>query len=473
MIRATCPICRSQACLPDTLAGKTYQCSTCGVRHRATGPVEAGDEVLTAIPVEEGGLLAGKGLMLTIAGGVGAGVLLALVLAVVLVATRGKDTTHEEHAAAPGPAERPAAPRRATPKAPAAPGARTPLEAGKQAFEAGRYGDALAQFDEALKAGGGAERAQLYAWRGQCHEKQGEDGPALEDYDKAIQEGDKTGLAYRRRAVLHARKNEYQAAEKDCSDAIADGQDPGQVRTELVSVYRESATSALRKDDAATAAACLHWAVIHAPDDGELRGLLGETNCKLKQWDAAIAELEKAVALGARDREKLLAGAYMSRGVDRLKKGEDERALADYRKAEQLDPAAVGPYKRAFGPLLKTTEEAKAGPRKKPEDVAAEDEEPDNGDDKSTKAAKPKKDDPDAEIKRPRTPADKAKQEREAAAKLSLAQQIADRAAAASNEGKNAQPLYDKARAWMKEVIRDYPGTKAAAEAAKALEKLD
>jgi tetratricopeptide (TPR) repeat protein len=245
------------------------------------------------------------------------------------------------------------------------------------------------------------------------------------------------------------------------------------VRGELVSVYRDSATRALRQDDADTAAACLHWAVIHAPDDGELRGILGETNCKLKQWDAAIAELEKAVALGAGDRAKLLATAYMSRGVDRLRRGEDERALADYRKAEQLDPAAVGRYKEVFKPLLRSTAAAKPRPRTMPEDVAAEDGEPDRGGAKAAATEKSKEADRDAGVKRPRRPADRAKQEGEAAAKLALAQQIADRAAVASNEGKNAQPLWDKARAWMQEVIRDYPGTRAAAEAAKALEKLD
>jgi tetratricopeptide (TPR) repeat protein len=475
MIRYTCPICHCQASLPDSMGGKTYQCTTCGVRHTASGPADAAaDEPLTAIPVEAGpGLLAGKGLSLTIAAGVSAGVLLALLVAVVLAGTRG----HREadgQVADPGPAERRPVQSRTTHSTTTPVVPRTPFDAGKQAFAEGRYDVALAHFDDALKAlnPGAAERVQILIWRGRCHEARAEFSQALEDYGRAIQEGDQSGLAHRRCGVVRARRNQYAPAEFECSKAITEGQDPGEVRGELVKVYRDSAARALRQGDAGTAAACLHWAVIHAPDDAELRGMLGEANCKLRQWDAAVAELEKAVALGAKDRDRLLASAYMSRGAERLKHGEDARALADYRKAERLDPRVTAPYKHVFGPLLKSTEVAKPAPRKKPDnDVAEDDESEKPADEKAAQADKPKE--PDAGNKRPRTTGDKAKQEREAAAKLALAQQLADRAVAASNEGKNAQPLWDKARAWMKQVIRDYPDTKAAAEARKALEKLD
>ena len=73
------------------------------------------------------------------------------------------------------------------------------------------------------------------------------------------------------------------------------------------------------------------------PTSVDAYAVSGYIQLKQGQYDAAIADYDRAVAL-----EPNSADRYRSRGYAHIKRGDVDLAIADYTKAIELSPAAGG-----------------------------------------------------------------------------------------------------------------------------------
>ncbi len=94
---------------------------------------------------------------------------------------------------------------------------KTYLDRGTAALEAGKYDQALQDFNQALKLK--PNDPAVHDYLGVALRCKGQDGAAVQEFDKAIQLDPKYAKAYRNRAMVSYDKTDYQSSLSDLEKA--------------------------------------------------------------------------------------------------------------------------------------------------------------------------------------------------------------------------------------------------------------
>lgn len=164
------------------------------------------------------------------------------------------------------------------------------LNRGLQAFEEGRYDEAITHWDKAIELG--HQDSETYRWRAVAKSIFERDEEAIDDYNKTI-EIEPGWDAYYERAIIFLRLKRYQQAIADFSAMI-----------EI------------------------------EPSRGVAYEGRGEALLRLKRYQQAIADFSKLIEI-----EPNFAGSYVRRGRAEFELGQHQEALADFNTALRIDPA--------------------------------------------------------------------------------------------------------------------------------------
>lgn len=258
--------------------------------------------------------------------------------------------------------------------------AQSELDAGIDADRGGKYADALAHFSNYIALAPGKDEA--YSWRGIENLRLGRFDEAIADYTKAIEINPAESAYYRSRGLAYAQNGDYGSAEADDGKAIAMAPDDASAYVDRANVY--VATKRFKaaiadcntvidmiaehrnrdgndQEDAALAHAnCgiaysgmgrfeqaiaeFTDAIKAKPDDAANYVNRANAYINLDDGDSAIADCTAAIKMvtGHRNRDGNdkgdLALAYANRGIAHKHKGQKKPAIADLKKALELDP---------------------------------------------------------------------------------------------------------------------------------------
>jgi len=99
----------------------------------------------------------------------------------------------------------------------AAQNVQTSVDQGIASCEAGRYDQALQEFNEALKLK--PNDASLYDYRGMAYRCKGQDEKAIQDFNKAMELDPKFARAYRNRGMVYFDKGDFDKSLADLKKA--------------------------------------------------------------------------------------------------------------------------------------------------------------------------------------------------------------------------------------------------------------
>jgi phosphate/phosphite/phosphonate ABC transporter binding protein len=195
--------------------------------------------------------------------------------------------------------------------------------------ELGDYEAATSDCTEAIRLN--PELTMAYYGRGVAHYELGNYEQAIQDCTEALRLDPTLASTYRVRANAHIAVEEYEEAISDCTEAILLEPNLAVAYTNRAVANYELGNYEETKDDC-------NAAIQLDPDDAEAYfyrcragGQLGE--------EEALEDCTEAINL-----EPTHAGAYTTRGVEYLLKGDYEQAMADYNEAIRLDPDLARAY---------------------------------------------------------------------------------------------------------------------------------
>ncbi len=162
---------------------------------------------------------------------------------------------------------------------------------------------------------------------------QGDVKSALQALDIAIAaDPDGAFQAYYYRGLIHAQREEFQAALNDFNQALS-------INPHLVEAYAARGTTYVSLGRPITALEDFNKALEMKPDDAETLVNRGHAYMLLNMHDLALADFNRAIEL-----DSSLVAAYFNRGVLYLTQEQPQKALADFDTCIELDPEQPGPY---------------------------------------------------------------------------------------------------------------------------------
>jgi tetratricopeptide (TPR) repeat protein len=157
----------------------------------------------------------------------------------------------------------------------------------------------------------------------------GDDPPGLADFNQRIQLDPKRAVSYNGRACIKLGQKDYQGAIADLDRAIQlDPNDAGSYS------LRSSVNGKLGNFQEALSDAKYYRQL--SPNGRYPFLIEAEALIGLKNYSEAISAAETAIAIDPKSEE-----AYYYRGLARLKQGDTQGAISDYKKAIQLSPSLV------------------------------------------------------------------------------------------------------------------------------------
>lgn len=203
--------------------------------------------------------------------------------------------------------------------------------------------------------------AQAYVNLGLVYASQGNLEQAITEYDKAIKLSDDFAEAYANRGAAYADLGAFEQAIKDLTQAI-------EYQPDLAELYLIRASVYSGKTAFATALADLQQALDLSPDYAEAYNLRGKINLARLAFDQSIEDFSQAIELQPNFAEAYISrgDAYFGRTANAEKDELDEQAevgkpadhiagsantgyrqaLADYKKAAELQPSFAETYNR-------------------------------------------------------------------------------------------------------------------------------
>jgi tetratricopeptide (TPR) repeat protein len=237
---------------------------------------------------------------------------------------------------------------------------------GKAYYSKKEFDLAIADFDEAIRICG--DEADYYLWRGVAYGYKKDDDRAIADFDEAVRINPKDAESYYNRGAVYSRKGDSDHAIADYSDAIR--LDPN-----MAKAYGNRGREYIAKDDYDKAIADFETALKLKPDNEIYRKNLtmaqddktkaeGGNKKPKKTEDEMSTDALARIYVGQehftegykyleieRDYDKAIAEftegfrfvpenaqAYIGRGLAFLKKGDIDRAIADYEKSVGIEP---------------------------------------------------------------------------------------------------------------------------------------
>jgi tetratricopeptide (TPR) repeat protein/predicted Ser/Thr protein kinase len=199
--------------------------------------------------------------------------------------------------------------------------------AGYAYFSAGRFGDALRSYDEALARSPG--QADYLEARGLVLLQLGRLEEAEAELDRLVAARPDAG-AYSNRGVVRVRRERFKEAEADYRESLRLAPDDGNTAFNF-GVLRQ------RQGDHAAAAELYREAIRKGRKRADSWSALEKALVKLKRW----AEVESACGDGLKEFPDD-AVLHWDRALARAEQGNAEGALEDYRKALALKPGEAG-----------------------------------------------------------------------------------------------------------------------------------
>jgi tetratricopeptide (TPR) repeat protein len=213
---------------------------------------------------------------------------------------------------------------------------------------AGDYARAAECFDKAVALD--PKFANAWVNRGTAYDHMDRLGEAVESYTRAIQIEPTGTEAYRNRASVYVREGKGDLALADYGEALRMAPSPAVASAML----RERAGVYERVNRPDDAMADYDRAVELAPDDQAAHKARGAAYSRRGMLAQAAGDLGKVVEL------EPSAENYNSRGIVYGKMHENDRAIADFTKAMEMDPGYSPPYSNRGMALLTTGHNAEA-----------------------------------------------------------------------------------------------------------------
>lgn len=170
------------------------------------------------------------------------------------------------------------------------------------------------------------EYLPAYLNRGLVYAAGEESGPAIEDFSRVVALSPRSGAGYSYRGQVYGEKKEYQKAIADLSKAIS--LEPG-----IASYYFGRAAAYDGKKEYDKAIADLSKAIDIDPGNGGYYLNRGNVYSEMSSWDKAIADFSTAIGL-----EPGAVYGYVNRVHAYEKKGMYGKAVEDYTSIIAIDP---------------------------------------------------------------------------------------------------------------------------------------
>jgi tetratricopeptide (TPR) repeat protein len=212
------------------------------------------------------------------------------------------------------------------------------FEAGEQAYNTGRYEEALSQFNLCISADAGFYEA--YTSRAATKERLKDWMGAITDYSIYIEKFPSPKEALFSRGLARYQAGQYERAAEDFKQFL---QTPSSGETQAI-FYRQSAMGG-GTDQIVTAQGQINDYVLN---------YIGLAEFKMKHFGDAIVYFDSAIAINPRE-----ADYYVHRGLTRQEQNDLDGAEMDYRKALSInDDHAIARYN--LGVLLKKKNDSSA-----------------------------------------------------------------------------------------------------------------
>lgn len=209
--------------------------------------------------------------------------------------------------------------------------ARSYVEQGWTALEAGDYRAAVGHFDRAIELD--PELAEAYTGRGKAHYNLGDHDQAMADTTQAIKLDPDDPTAYYYRGSAYLSLNGYDHAIADFTRAIELNYTP------LTWAYNDRGVAYYRQDKLEEAIADYAQAIEIDPDYALAYYNRGKSYDELDDRQQAIADYSRAIELNPQHTQ-----AYTHRGLAYTEQGDYDKAIADHTKVMELDPDSPNPY---------------------------------------------------------------------------------------------------------------------------------
>jgi tetratricopeptide (TPR) repeat protein len=198
------------------------------------------------------------------------------------------------------------------------------IDHGKDLYAAGKTGEAIAAFTQALAANSVASEALFY--RGNAHYRRGERDKAIADYTAALAIKPDYHEALYNRGVAYSDKGEYDAAIADYTAALA-------IKPDFLAALVNRGFAYDNKGEWDKAIADCHAALSINPDKYEALVNRSWAYIGKGEWDKAIADCDAALTI-----KPYLPVAFAYRGGAYIGKGEYDKAIMDCDAALSINP---------------------------------------------------------------------------------------------------------------------------------------
>jgi uncharacterized protein (TIGR02145 family) len=225
------------------------------------------------------------------------------------------------------------------------------IERGNKALDNGKFDEAIAGFNEAIKLN---PNSDIYFKRGNAYYDKKDYDKAVADYTETIRLNPKADGAYNNRGNVYLYKKDYDKAiadytetirlnpkadrayinrgdayhdKKDYDKAIADYTEAIRLNPKADDAYANRGKTYLFKEDDDKAIADFNQAILLNPNNATANLF------KPRNLDDEIAEYTEAIRLNPKD-----VDAYIDRGSTYFEKKDYDRAIQDYSQAIRLDP---------------------------------------------------------------------------------------------------------------------------------------
>ncbi|MGN6596225.1 tetratricopeptide repeat protein [Sphingopyxis terrae] len=195
---------------------------------------------------------------------------------------------------------------------------------GDARLDARNYAEAAADYSEVLKHGSNAPTLSARGW---AYRMAGELGKAIADFDAAIRSDPTLFEAYTGRGEAYVKLDEDERAVADFTKALKLQPGHAGVLRERGSAYSELGKLALAIADYDTALS------IEPKNSDMLNGRCWARAVAGAELAKALADCNAAITLAPKE-----ANTYDSRGLVKLKLGDNAAAFADYDTAAKMDP---------------------------------------------------------------------------------------------------------------------------------------
>jgi tetratricopeptide (TPR) repeat protein len=183
----------------------------------------------------------------------------------------------------------------------------------------------------------GNNLAAAYLWRGSFHTRKQEWDPAIADFTEAIRRNPAGASAYNQRGAAYLEKLAFDKAIADFDQAI-------RLNPRSDANYTNRGYAYVRKGDLERALVDLNQALAMNPRSTSALNNRGLAYAQKGLHDTAILDYDAALRVDPRSYE-----SFINRGIAYREKGDFDRALADFGAAAEVDPRRPNPaFHRGF-----------------------------------------------------------------------------------------------------------------------------